>query len=440
MFEDFEFEDKFNPWTVASLDDFLFYCCPECDYKSITKSVFIKHAVNNHPRSQDVIDSLNSKTNLTSIKIENENNNDDNNAMDFEESAPTLTASNKVTDTGTVNDPNGSSLIPNVKKVMVSLPKLNERIIRMYTTGTEMKNIDSPENSNFGQEEMQQNQVEVSKTVESSDSNTDNDESQIKNNVTVPPPTHEPQIIKTIWMDNSHESAPQIIKPMKTIWMDGFSPSLDSSHGCSNFEHISLQIKGAQTILEDSSDKASRCDDITSDPKVLREQRFQSSQVNVDPTNVRYNCDRCEKSYSCKNHLDRHIKSVHENVRYNCDLCDKSFSAKTPLNRHIKSVHENVRYNCDLCDKSCSQKADLKAHIKSVHENVRYNCHDCEKSFSLKHDLKRHITSIHKNNRHQCQKCHKSFSQKADLKAHIKIFHENVQYNSVPCAPSKLQT
>ena len=390
MFEDFEFEDKFNPWTVASLDDFLFYCCPECDYKSITKSVFIKHAVNNHPRSQDVIDSLNSKTNLTSIKIENENNNDDNNAMDFEESAPTLTASNKVTDTSTVNDPNGSSLIPNVKKVMVSLPKLNERIIRMYTTGTEMKNIDSPENSNFGQEEMQQNQVEVSKTVESSDSNTDNDESQIKNNVTVPPPTHEPQIIKTICMDgfppsldNSHESAPQIIKKMKTIWMDGFSPSLDSSHGCSNFEHISLQIKGAQIILEDSSDKASRCDDITSDPKVLREQRFQSSQVNVDPTNV----------------------------RYNCDLCDKSFSAKTSLNQHIKSVHEKVRYNCDRC----------------------------EKSYSSKHRLKYHITNIH---RHQCQKCHKSFSQKADLKAHIKIFHENVEYNCnyIPCAPSKLQT
>ena len=419
MFEDFEFEDKFNPWTVASLDDFLFYCCPECDYKSITKSVFIKHAVNNHPRSQDVIDSLNSKTNLTSIKIENENNNDDNNAMDFEESAPTLTASNKVTDTSTVNDPNGSSLIPNVKKVMVSLPKLNERIIRMYTTGTEMKIIDSPENSNFGQEEMQQNQVEVSKTVESSDSNTDNDESQIKNNVTVPPPTHEPQIIKTICMDgfppsldNSHESAPQIIKPMKTIWMDGFSPSLDSSHGCSNFEHISLQIKGAQIILEDSSDKASRCDDITSDPKVLREQRFQSSQVNVDPTNVRYNCDLCDKSFSAKTSLNLHIKSVHENVRYNCDRCEKSYSWKNQLDRHIRIVHEKVRY-------------------------IRYNCHDCEKSFSSKHGLKYHITNIH---RHQCQKCHKSFSQKADLKAHIKIFHENVQYNSVPCAPSKLQT
>ena len=42
---------------------------------------------------------------------------------------------------------------------------------------------------------------------------------------TVPPPTHEPQIIKTLWMDgfppsldNSHESAPKIIKPMKTIY------------------------------------------------------------------------------------------------------------------------------------------------------------------------------------------------------------------------------
>ena len=57
MFEDFEFEDKFNPWTVKSLDDFLFYCCPECDHKTKTKSLFIdqdigvdgnKNAINKH--------------------------------------------------------------------------------------------------------------------------------------------------------------------------------------------------------------------------------------------------------------------------------------------------------------------------------------------------------------------------------------------------------
>ena len=58
MFQTFEFEDKYTPWNVTSLDDFLFYCCPECEDRTVTKSDFIKHAVNHHPRSQNIIDSL----------------------------------------------------------------------------------------------------------------------------------------------------------------------------------------------------------------------------------------------------------------------------------------------------------------------------------------------------------------------------------------------
>ena len=59
MMENFEFEDKleekFNPWNVTGLDDFLFYCCPECDRRTVSKSDFIQHAVNNHPRSESFL-------------------------------------------------------------------------------------------------------------------------------------------------------------------------------------------------------------------------------------------------------------------------------------------------------------------------------------------------------------------------------------------------
>ena len=48
---------EFNPWNVTGLDDFLFYCCPECDKRTVTKSDFIEHALNNHPRFQTFIDS-----------------------------------------------------------------------------------------------------------------------------------------------------------------------------------------------------------------------------------------------------------------------------------------------------------------------------------------------------------------------------------------------
>ena len=47
-----------NPWIVCKFEDFLFYWCPECNFKTSEKSVFIKHAIIAHPLSQSFIESL----------------------------------------------------------------------------------------------------------------------------------------------------------------------------------------------------------------------------------------------------------------------------------------------------------------------------------------------------------------------------------------------
>ena len=38
-----------NPWMVEELEEFLYYCCPECDVKLQVKNEFMKHAFSNHP-------------------------------------------------------------------------------------------------------------------------------------------------------------------------------------------------------------------------------------------------------------------------------------------------------------------------------------------------------------------------------------------------------
>ena len=40
------------PWDVASLEDFLYYCCPECDLKVKDPDFFYAHAVQNHSKAQ----------------------------------------------------------------------------------------------------------------------------------------------------------------------------------------------------------------------------------------------------------------------------------------------------------------------------------------------------------------------------------------------------
>ncbi len=38
-----------NPWAIESIDDCIFYCCPECDDKSTSKRSFLSHAWDKHP-------------------------------------------------------------------------------------------------------------------------------------------------------------------------------------------------------------------------------------------------------------------------------------------------------------------------------------------------------------------------------------------------------
>ena len=49
-------EIKHNPWDVNDLDEFLYYCCPECDEKvpRISKEKFIRHALSNHSNVSEI--------------------------------------------------------------------------------------------------------------------------------------------------------------------------------------------------------------------------------------------------------------------------------------------------------------------------------------------------------------------------------------------------
>ena len=63
-------ESKHSPWDVTSLDDFLFYCCPECDSKHVTKPKFISHAFKQHPEAKDYLGNLEGCTVEDDVEVE----------------------------------------------------------------------------------------------------------------------------------------------------------------------------------------------------------------------------------------------------------------------------------------------------------------------------------------------------------------------------------
>ena len=48
-----------NPWNVEDLDDFLYYCCPECDLKDRSKIQFLQHALEEHTKASLCVEQFN---------------------------------------------------------------------------------------------------------------------------------------------------------------------------------------------------------------------------------------------------------------------------------------------------------------------------------------------------------------------------------------------
>ena len=129
---------------------------------------------------------------------------------------------------------------------------------------------------------------------------------------------------------------------------------------------------------------------------------------------IKYDCELCNKSFGYKKLLQKHIKSIHYSVKKN-----KNFQCKD-----LKMCQENVRegvkkFSCDLCEKKFSQKVNLKKHVLKIHEGIKqFKCEICKKLFSQKVNFESH---------QHCQICGKAVSNENVLKRHMLKFHESIK-------------
>ncbi len=73
-------------------------------------------------------------------------------------------------------------------------------------------------------------------------------------------------------------------------------------------------------------------------------------------------CSRCDKRFTRKDSLSRHIQQIHAGqFKFYCDRCKKGFQTVTPYNEHI-ARHEGIRYHCEDCFKIFYSKPALQKH------------------------------------------------------------------------------
>ena len=115
---------------------------------------------------------------------------------------------------------------------------------------------------------------------------------------------------------------------------------------------------------------------------------------------LNFKCNFCNKAFFTQEILTLHTKSLHDdNEKPKCEFCDQTFTQKTRILKHVREVHSNDPnyFQCNICEKSFSCKYNLTTH-KKIHDNEYAKCDLCDKTFSNKSNLMKHMIEVHDGN------------------------------------------
>ena len=70
--------------------------------------------------------------------------------------------------------------------------------------------------------------------------------------------------------------------------------------------------------------------------------------------------------------MERHRNSIHLKLKQVCSICDKEFSNKDSLKRHINDVHEEKKkFKCPDCPLTFARSDNCNRHVEIARDNWR---------------------------------------------------------------------
>lgn len=168
-------------------------------------------------------------------------------------------------------------------------------------------------------------------------------------------------------------------------------------------------------------------------PKCSRKFRYQSTlRIHMKtrhPEGAKepefYTCHICQKAFLMHENLQLHLAShVKAENTFKCIYCDQKFSYKLLLLQHEKIHLVTGRFKCYLCDLTYNCRSRLSHHIKTHTQIKDYICQYCGKEFLRLNSIKRHVQVCHSGHRIQCPICKKFL--KGHLTEHMRV-HEQAR-------------
>ena len=149
-----------------------------------------------------------------------------------------------------------------------------------------------------------------------------------------------------------------------------------------------------------------------------------TSHLIVHGVGEQFKCDQCNKHFSRKETLKKHIQVQHEaSIKLQCQICPQEFPNKALLKSHMQ-IHEAKTIPCDKCSKMFVTVSRLKYHQKTVHGLTLFKCQQCNKRFKTVSYLNSHKRSIHDKDEFNCNLCDYIACRMGDLKTHTETVHE----------------
>lgn len=156
--------------------------------------------------------------------------------------------------------------------------------------------------------------------------------------------------------------------------------------------------------------------------------------LNVSDDEVTYFCETCNKFFPTWNQLKNHAKNhkKKENGPFSCAKCEKSFSYKCNLERHMDLHDATKRFSCTYCDKKFKRNYMLQAHVRS-HKGIRpYSCEKCQLEFTTKGSLIQH-NEVHSKKTFKCSICGQLFRRKFNMIQHERSHRNEKPYTCIEC-------
>lgn len=127
-------------------------------------------------------------------------------------------------------------------------------------------------------------------------------------------------------------------------------------------------------------------------------------------------CTRCQKPFSQRQKIIRHLNTHTKHKPFECPICHKKFSLDLMLKQHMRIHTGEKPYKCHLCGKTFKTSSSLTIHLRIHSGDKPMVCNICGKRFNESSNLNKHM-KIHFR-KYRCELCLKSFDTETKFKRH----------------------